>query len=316
MAFSDTLVYYPVSSNPPDKLNYPTWVKITEPMIISTDNQWHRVEGCFVADKNYEYLLIGNFHSIESTEVIRKTFGNDFAFAYYFIDDVSLFELPHNPPNLSDTVTFCHDEDFVILDATSDGASDYTWQDGSKGPQFIVTQKQTNSYQVTISYGDFTYKHIFQVQYINNIDLGPDTLLCRGETITLKVNHPLKEYLWFDHSNDSIKVISAEGTYWVDVISQCAVRDTIEIKYIDCPGFVPNVFTPNSDEYNQVFVIENIDNRDWSLQVFNLWGMKVYETKRYKNDWDVSDLSSGVYYYLLHSISLNKSIKGWVHIIR
>lgn len=316
IAFSDTLIFYPLSPNQPDNLTYPSWVKITEPKVIPTDNQWHRIEGCFVADKNYEYLLVGNFHSIDSTQIIRKTFGNDFAFAYYFIDDVSLFELPYNPPNLLNSVTFCHNEDFIILDATSESATGYTWQDGSTDSQFIITKKQTDSYRVTISYGDFSYKHTFHVQYVPNIDLGPDTLLCRGETITLKVDHPIKEYLWFDQSNDSIKVISTEGIYWVDVISQCMVRDTIEITYIDCPGFVPSVFTPNGDEYNQAFVIENIDNRDWGLQVFDRWGKKVYENKRYKSDWDGSGLSSGIYYYILHSTSLNKSIRGWVHIIR
>jgi gliding motility-associated-like protein len=316
MAFSDTLVFYPVSTNPPDNLTYPSWIRITEPKVIRTDNQWHRIEGCFVADKNYQYLLIGNFQSVNKTQVIRKTFGNDFAFAYHFIDDVSLMELPYNPPALADQLTFCHSENSITLDATSDGATGYTWQDGSTGSKFVVTKKQTGSYSVTISYGDFTYKHTYRVEYVPDIDLGPDTLLCRGETITLKVNHPIKEYFWFDQSSDSIKVISSEGSYWVDVVSQCVVRDTIEIKYIDCPGFVPNVFTPNGDEHNQTFVIENIENRDWGLQIFNRWGAKVYEDKEYKNNWDGSNLSAGVYYYLLHSVSLNKKINGWVHVIK
>lgn len=316
MAFSDTLIFYPISPNPPDNLIYPSSVKITEPKVIPANNQWHRIEGCFVADKDYEYLLIGNFHSINETQVVRKTFGNDIAGTYYFIDDVSLIELPYNPPTLADQITFCSTDNYIILNATSDGATGYTWQDGSAESQFIVTQKQTGSYKVTISYGDFTYKHTFNVQYIPDIDLGADTLLCRGETITLKVNHPFKEYLWSDQSNDSIKFISSEGIYWVDVISSCVVQDTIEIKYIDCPGFVPNVFTPNGDKYNQALVIENIDNRNWGLQVFNRWGVIVYQSKQYKNDWDGSSLSSGIYYYLLHSTSLKKEIKGWVHIIR
>jgi gliding motility-associated-like protein len=79
---------------------------------------------------------------------------------------------------------------------------------------------------------------------------------------------------------------------------------------------VPNVFTPNGDEYNQAFVIENIDNRDWALQVFNRWGAKVYEDKQYRNNWDGKSLSPGVYYYLLQSASLNKKVSGWVQIIR
>lgn len=316
MALSDTLVFYPVSTNQPDNLIYPSWIKITEPEVIRTNNQWHRIEGCFVADKNYEYLLIGNFHSIKDTQVVRKTFGNDLAGTYYFIDDVSLMELPYNPPSLADQVTFCNTDSNIILDATSDAATGYTWQDGSTGSHFIVTQKQTSSYTVAISYGDFTYKHTFNVDYVPDVHLGTDTLLCQGENITLKVIHPLKEYIWFDRSNDSLKVILSEGVYWVDVVSPCLVRDTIEIAYTDCPGFVPNVFTPNGDEYNQVLVIENIDNRDWGLQVFNRWGVRVYESKQYKNDWDGSGLSSGVYYYLLHSASLNREIRGWVQIIR
>jgi gliding motility-associated-like protein len=316
MGFSETLVFYPVSTNQPDNLTYPSWAKITEPKVIPTDSQWHRVEGCFVADKSYQYLLIGNFHSINQTTVTRKTFGNDFAYAYHFIDDVSLVGLPYNPPALADQVTFCYNENSITLDATSDGATGYTWQDGTKESKFVVTKRQTGSYSVVISYGSFTYKHTFLVEYIPSIDIGADTLLCRGESITLKVNHPIKDYLWFDQSTDSEKVISSEGTYWVEIVSPCVVRDTIEVKYIDCPGFVPNVFTPNGDEYNQKFVIENVDNRDWALLVFNRWGAKVYEDNRYKNNWDGSNLPPGVYYYSLQSVSLDKKVSGWVQIVR
>jgi gliding motility-associated-like protein len=316
MAFSDTLVFYPVSSNSRDNLVSPSSVKIREMSVVPADNSWHRIEGCFIADKNYEYLIIGNFHRVDSTLINRKTFGNDFASAYYFIDDVALIEMPYNPPDLSENVTFCHNQDQIILNATADGATSYTWQDGTTGPEYIVSKKVTSSYTVNIAYNEFTYRHTFRVVYVPDIDLGPDTLLCNGEVLTLRVNHPLKEFIWSDNSTDPIKTIDSEGTYWIEVLSDCPIHDTIQVSFIDCPGLVPNVFTPNGDGYNDNFFIQNIENRDWSLQVFNRWGKKVYENRSYKNDWDGADLSSGVYYYLLQSNSLNKKLKGWVQLIK
>lgn len=183
MAFSDTLVFYSVSTNPPDNLTSPSWVKISEPKVIPTDNKWHRVEGCFVADKKYQYLLLGNFQSINQSQVNRTTIGNDFASAYHFIDDVLLMEMPYDPPALADQITFCHNENSITLDATTDGATGYTWQDGSTGSQFVVTKKQTDSYRVNISYGNFTYKHTFHVQYVPNIDLGTDSFYAGGKLL-------------------------------------------------------------------------------------------------------------------------------------
>jgi len=37
------------------------------------------------------------------------------------------------------------------------------------------------------------------------------------------------------------------------------------------------------------------------LSVYNRWGMKVFESRNYLNDWSPSDLASGTYYYILSS---------------
>ena len=84
------------------------------------------------------------------------------------------------------------------------------------------------------------------------------------------------------------------------------------------PVFVPNVFTPNEDSYNQYFEITNIGlYRNSRLIIFDRWGMTVFEADGYQNDWDGNAVSSGVYYYIL-SLNRNdlKPLKGPLSIIK
>ncbi len=77
-----------------------------------------------------------------------------------------------------------------------------------------------------------------------------------------------------------------------------------------CVSFEPrltfyNIITPNSDQFNEFFVIEGIENYpNNELTIINRWGGTVFETNSYKNDWNGklrngSQLSNGVYYFLL-----------------
>jgi gliding motility-associated-like protein len=82
--------------------------------------------------------------------------------------------------------------------------------------------------------------------------------------------------------------------------------------------YVPNVFTPNSDSFNQFFEIRNIQlYANAHLIIVDRWGMTVLEKNGYVNDWDGDDLPSGVYFYVL---TLNRNdirpMKGTLSIVR
>lgn len=95
--------------------------------------------------------------------------------------------------------------------------------------------------------------------------------------------------------------------------------------------FIPNVFTPNGDTYNDLFEIGiyiDDENKDYELPlndyyrssklvVFNRWGNVVYESDDYQNDWDGGKLADGVYYYVLkcEGAKNNDVFKGTVSIV-
>ncbi|GHN02310.1 hypothetical protein WSM22_37990 [Cytophagales bacterium WSM2-2] len=86
--------------------------------------------------------------------------------------------------------------------------------------------------------------------------------------------------------------------------------------FIHEPIFIPNVFTPDGDEYNQFFEIKGIQKGLWTLTIINNWGDTVYSSGSYQNEWQAEKVLSGVYYYELRNPQDSKSYKGWLHVIK
>jgi hypothetical protein len=90
-----------------------------------------------------------------------------------------------------------------------------------------------------------------------------------------------------------------------------------DIESSDRGFYMPNVFTPNGDGSNDYFALEgldpegevvDLDNRISlpldncstqfeSVQIFNRWGVLLFESKDRKFRWYASDAPAGVYYY-------------------
>jgi gliding motility-associated-like protein len=90
----------------------------------------------------------------------------------------------------------------------------------------------------------------------------------------------------------------------------------------DCNPEIPNIFTPNNDGINDLFVIKDLEKfPNGKIEIFNRWGLKVYQNTNYSNDWNGTDyntskpLTPGVYFYILHR-SDNILSKGFVSIER
>lgn len=100
---------------------------------------------------------------------------------------------------------------------------------------------------------------------------------------------------------------------------------------IDACGRIwfPNVFTPNSDGFNDFFLADSVNSiHKLDLKIFNRWGLIVYETTDPFFKWDGTDqnnngpCSEGVYFYegIVSEYSLRgpieRNVKGNVTLLR
>lgn len=89
--------------------------------------------------------------------------------------------------------------------------------------------------------------------------------------------------------------------------------------------FIPNVFTPNGDNFNDDFKIDIEGEELFELKIWNRWGGVVYETTDAKKLWNGkvnntgADCPEGTYYFILKYKLRSKSeeiVRGSVTLIR
>ena len=118
--------------------------------------------------------------------------------------------------------------------------------------------------------------------------LGPDNLLCAGNTLILR---PVGDFLypltWQDGSVAKSIVVSNSGEYSASYTNLCGkFNDTIVIKNGVCEILVPDAFTPNGDGKNDFFRIVGNTIDKISFQIYSRWGQKLFETNNKSVGWD------------------------------
>ncbi|MDF2457011.1 MAG: hypothetical protein K0R51_3004 [Cytophagaceae bacterium] len=156
---------------------------------------------------------------------------------------------------------------------------------------------------------------------IPTIDLGQDKLLCTGDSVILDAaGTGARSYLWQNGSTDSFQKVYISGEYKVEVTEgACKNEDAIVLAFNTCESppimKIPNLMTPNGDQQNDCFVIENI-LPDSDLQIFNSWGNLIYNRSNYDNSWNAEGNSSGIYYFHLKHRPSGKEWNGWIHVLK
>jgi len=138
--------------------------------------------------------------------------------------------------------------------------------------------------------GDSLYINFLDVGSLGNLSLNSDgTILYEGI-----------------YGNSGIDIISYEIC---DSLGLCAsallVVDVLRFDSQAILNKIPNAITPNDDGYNDTFIIPDIEFYSSKLEVYDRWGIKVFGTTNYQNNWagtyENSSLKvpSGTYYFTI-----------------
>lgn len=140
--------------------------------------------------------------------------------------------------DLGSDTTICFGQT-LSLDASSQGAETYLWQDGFTQANRTITDG--GIYTVSLQNAvcpPVTDTIVVQISDSLLVDLGPDTVLCEGQSLLLNATSANAEsYLWQDGDTRPLKQIMTGGTYIVEVNSaDCPnASDTLFVKVQEAP---------------------------------------------------------------------------------
>jgi gliding motility-associated-like protein len=110
----------------------------------------------------------------------------------------------------------------------------------------------------------------------------------------------------------------------------CIDSTTMPISYEEQLIFyVPNTFTPDADEHNQLFTpifTSGFAPNNFEMIIYNRWGEVVFETKDHSKGWDGSygvkggDVQAGLYTWIIRYKPKNTDekliVNGFVNVLR
>ena len=213
----------------------------------------------------------------------------------------------------------------LLLDAMQQHPAQYFWQDASTNTTYTVYQD--GDYWVIITDNCLGASDTINIGYLNDFafNLGPDTMLCEGKTLTLNAEVPYCDYLWQDGSTQPTYLVRGPGTYSVEVSNKCFSHwDAVNVDYEHCAQelYLPNAFTPGPDALNPVFlpIFSYPDEiEEYRMEIYNRWGTLVFRTEEKTFGWDGANAIAGVYAVVVHYKTRGekeKTVKGSVTVIR
>jgi gliding motility-associated-like protein len=167
---------------------------------------------------------------------------------------------------------------------------------------------------------------------ISNFIAGPDTTINLGQNVDLfAVGDNIQSYVWSPAETISnpnifnpVATPSETTTYTVTAIDNYGCTGVLPVTITintDIELFIPNLFSPNGDGFNDTWEIPNLSLfPNTSVNVINREGQVVYENPNYDNTWDGTfngkKLPDATYYYLVQFASTKQVLKGAITILR
>jgi gliding motility-associated-like protein len=234
---------------------------------------------------------------------------------------------------LGNDTTICSNVSLLL--SANGSYSSITWQDGSTGNSFNVTQAGLY-YVNVIDVAQCAASDSITVATYPNTQPNPfpTQSLC-DSAVTLTIPGTYNSYSWSTGSTSASITVADSGTYYVTVVDAngCISSDTAivlacDTQQPDRPNryFIPNVFTPNGDGKNDLFGIYlkpgTAGVQYFSMKIFDRWGEKVFDAENETSTWDGkyrgNYVPQGVFTYTIkyQTSEENNTISGTVTVLR
>ncbi len=246
-----------------------------------------------------------------------------------------------NPLITAASSTICSGQTATLL---ATGADTYTWSPGSAlGNPVTVTPTVTTTYSVggTYTISGCKSTKTSTVTVIPNA-IASFTGLTSGQTFLVgdmlnitNTSTNFTSYNWTlcDGSSSTASTVAIPLTE----VDECCIKlvatngmckDSLSKCYNVIPKYslyIPNVFTPNGDNVNDVFRITALGIKDDAkVAIYNRWGTKLYEWTGLSGGWDGNTKSgqapSGTYFLIINYTKIDggeaKTDKGFFTLFR
>ena len=160
--------------------------------------------------------------------------------------------------------------------------------------------------------------HIIEVEVTNANELNSLTYYWSLDGLDIQVG-PESTY-----NLDDINGESGEFTVSVfDDITSCWSSTTIQVDLYQNSYCVdqPQGLSPNGDGINDCLILDHLEDREdiQKAEVFNRYGVKVYELNEYVDQWCGTDqegeiLPVGTYFYIIYFNSNKEPITSWIYL--
>lgn len=200
-----------------------------------------------------------------------------------------------------------------VLSATGTGTINLVYDYNNVCRNFSTQSIIINSIPVANAGPDQELKSVFEAQMKAQLSLSE-----RGEWSLISGSGNINDI----HSPTTRVTDLSKGNnlfLWKVSNGNCEATDEVSILVDDI--FTPTVITPNEDGQNDKLVFPGLMEFPGStLIIYNRWGVEVYRSRDYNNDWDGKDLKKrdlgeDTYYYILR-LSNDRILKGFIEIIR
>jgi len=157
------------------------------------------------------------------------------------------------------------------------------------------------------------------IQFLSNVNKTDGTSyvwsIYKGEQFVIERTEKDHRYTFTEAGTFKVK-LDTKNAY-------CSDSGIITITVTESALFVPNVFTPNGDEFNNEFRVAYKSIISFQCWVYNRWGRKVFYWTDPQKGWDGNinekKAAAGAYFYVINAVGsdgIKYKLKGDINLLR